>query len=189
MNNKISKLFEETREDFSDKRFRSIENTSITLEDAELLYGLIRFIKPSYAIQTGTAMGISAACIASALDENATLKTCDIVIAHQKEFFDGIKAKIEFIKSDALEFINGLADGIEFAFIDDLHAEEHVEKEITALLPKMKNDGLIVCHDTRTVPQLTMAVVAAVVKYKYARLITLQYGRGLIIVQKAKNPQ
>ena len=38
-------------------------------------------------------------------------------------------------------------ESLDFVWIDDNHEKEHVDREITALLPKMRVKGLITGHD------------------------------------------
>lgn len=38
-------------------------------------------------------------------------------------------------------------DSVDFCWIDDDHSKEHVDREITALLPKMTQKGLVTGHD------------------------------------------
>lgn len=38
-------------------------------------------------------------------------------------------------------------DSIDFAWVDDSHEKDHVDREITALIPKMTRKGLITGHD------------------------------------------
>lgn len=52
------------------------------------------------------------------------------------------------IRADALVAIGHCADeSIDFVYLDDTHTHEHVQKELAALLPKMKPGGLITGHD------------------------------------------
>lgn len=49
---------------------------------------------------------------------------------------------------DVFNVINAMPEeSLDFVWIDDNHEKEHVDREITALLPKMRVKGLITGHD------------------------------------------
>lgn len=51
-------------------------------------------------------------------------------------------------QQDAIEVIQSLHnEGLDFAYLDDAHDKPHVEAELQALFPKMRQNGLITGHD------------------------------------------
>ena len=59
------------------------------------------------------------------------------------------------VRSDALAVIRDFPDeSLDFVFLDDDHAHQHVAEELEALMPKMKADGLITGHDQYGICQL-----------------------------------
>jgi len=55
------------------------DGAAMTREEGELLYAVVRSIKPSVCVETGTHKGLSASYIAQALKDNGFgfLNTCD----------------------------------------------------------------------------------------------------------------
>ena len=59
------------------------------------------------------------------------------------------------IQDDVLKYIASIPDeSLGYAWIDDSHEHEHVDKEIQLLLPKVAPNGLLLFHDVHGVCEL-----------------------------------
>ncbi len=91
--------------------------------------------------------------------------------------------RLSLIKS--LEFIEALPDGIDFVCHDGAHDAETVKADLEALIPKVKQFGIIVVHDTQHVDfrdDLT-AVVRDLSERFPLTTVTLPYSCGLTIIR------
>lgn len=80
----------------------------VEIEVGEFLYGLVRAVKPKYVLETGTNLGISAAFMGLALEQNCRglLKTLEINSDHSREAEQmlsraGLSAWVHCIVADA----------------------------------------------------------------------------------------
>jgi len=137
--------------------------------------------KDAILIELGTWLGMSTCYLAQKIKESGktlTFYACDLFTlpegkvwserCSQKNFYsiflDNLKqqdvsAYVKPIIKDAIEFSQSFKDNsVYFLFLDDTHTEEHVYKELTAWLPKIRNDGIISGHE------LCLPHIKAVVK-------------------------
>ena len=79
-----------------------------------------------------------------------------LVVEHDAHMANKIRRRLELFEGldwdvwcmDSLEAIAAIHDeSIGFVWVDDSHDAPHVIKEIDALIPKMKTDGLMLFHD------------------------------------------
>lgn len=130
--------------------FTQQRHMSVTDEEGDLLYALIRMLKPIHCFETGAGSGISAYRIGQALALNGegSLNTCELDderIAETTERCKGLPVTIHKI-----EGINLLSNQevIDFAFIDS--GEPAVRLQELKLLEgtsKVPSNGVVVVHD------------------------------------------
>ena len=122
-----------------------------------LLHNLIRSNGAVRVIETGTARGVSTACIASAVAHRVggRVVTIDINPLPEREELwnslpDRIRSRIEPRRSDSIAGLNdALAAGesYEAALLDTLHKAEHVWAEFQLAARLVCPGGLILIHD------------------------------------------
>jgi predicted O-methyltransferase YrrM len=108
-----------------------------------VLQALVRLTRPLNLLELGTFHGHTSRALAGVMPENARLWTVD----HERHHEGFEDARIVFWKSDAIAFLETERIPFDFAFVDDDHTKEHVEREIELLKLRMSPGGLIVLHD------------------------------------------
>jgi predicted O-methyltransferase YrrM len=147
--------------------------------EGELLYGLVRALRPEVCVETGSHKLQSSLYIANALEDNnkGHLWTVDPYDHGQDETLGniskGLSERVTYqrIRGDELK----LKDKINFAFIDGFHTKQDVLEEIDNLWPQLAPEAVVVFHDAQNEPtNLKDGVTAALVarKLKTVRLPT-----------------
>ncbi|MEZ4771301.1 MAG: class I SAM-dependent methyltransferase [Caldilineales bacterium] len=153
-----------------------------------LLHYLIRANGCARVLETGTARGISAACLASAVAhrEDARVVTFDpAAYTGRAQLWqalpDGMRDAIEERRQDSLQgMADALAAGEQFdaALLDSLHEADHIWAEFQLARQLVCPGGLILIHDVRlpsgTVEQALQRIEAA--GYGVTRLWTADCG-------------
>jgi len=140
---------------FSHSDCQNIEDpTGIAIEEGELLYGLVRTVKPLAVLETGTNIGVSASYIAIALRENGdghliTIEKDGTVARKAQEKFDvmGLSETITVINSGTQEFFASMPANQTFDFLWlDTELKERYN-ELVTLFPHVTPGGIICIHD------------------------------------------
>lgn len=134
-------------------------------DSAELLYGLVRSMKPDVCVEIGSALGKSASYIGMALKENGRgmLYAIDpheptnwndvAAIDSLKEFTRnvaaaGLREHVSVIRSYSDAAARDWKHPIDLIFIDGDHSYEGVKRDWDLFLPHMKPSGVAIFHDT-----------------------------------------
>lgn len=140
-------------------------------DQGRFLYQFTSALKPQRVLELGTFTGYSAICIASALEEDASLITLDIneeIAWLPLKYFTlcGLDTKIEFIIESGIDYIPKLDDSsVEMVFIDADKKNYPVYYEL--LKPKLKSGGFLLVDnvlwhgkilDTSTTNKDTLAI-------------------------------
>ncbi len=157
-----------------------------------LLHYLIRSSGCTHVMETGTARGITAACIASALYNKADAQV--VTFDPYPELYPerealwaelpaAMKACIQLRSFHSIDGMNkALQQGEQYdaALLDSMHTEEYVWQEFQKAIILVKPSGLILIHDIR----LIYATVDAAIKriesegYSVTRLWCDEEGKG-----------
>lgn len=153
----------------------------------DLLYGLVRALKPTVALEIGTYKGFSALCIAKALHENKNglLHIVDCDSQFPPEGIPDIllcRIRHHEMNSVSPEFHDLLAklEPIDFAFIDGNHSFNYCNRDFKAVYPCVSEGGIIVLHDSDT-PGVRKLVNEISGQYP---VVTLPVVCGIAIAQK-----
>lgn len=120
----------------------------------DLLYALVRCVKPKTCVEAGTYKGHGALAIARALQANNSgwLYTADPHDYGQMAELSGV-GRVTYFAQDFLQMLDGL-DSVDFAYIDasgwgatGRDASLRV-RHFDAVLPKLNPGGLILVDDT-----------------------------------------
>jgi predicted O-methyltransferase YrrM len=125
------------------------DSDAITPEEGELLYALVRSIKPKVCVETGTHKMLSTHYIAQALKDNGKghLTTCDPIDLGQNSIWENSELK-DFITFKPIKGIDlGMDDTIDFLFIDGFHGVDDVLEEFVHFHPKFSKNTIVVFHD------------------------------------------
>lgn len=127
------------------------DGDAATQEEVELLYALVRALKPETCLETGTHKGLSATYIAHALTDNnkGHLFTYDPYDWGQPANFQKLPADVK----ERLTYIRERGDSaklttlIDFAFIDGYHGIKDVLEEWKTIEPQLSKNAVVVFHD------------------------------------------
>jgi predicted O-methyltransferase YrrM len=134
-------------------------------DSAELLYGLVRSLKPEVCVEIGSALGKSASYIGLGLKENGRGMLYAIdpheptnwndvdAIDSFKEFARnisaaGVREYVSVIRSYSDAAARNWTLPIDLIFIDGDHSYEGVKRDWELFLPHVKPSGIVIFHDT-----------------------------------------
>lgn len=132
----------------------------IQRDEALLLFGLLRTIRPQTVVEFDFLYGRSALNFLLALDADARLYSFDITdqaaslaadrFAHDRRFTYRAKSQADFEPADV--------DGrpVDFVFLDAVHDLELNIETFRRLEPVLSGDAIVAVHDTGTVPRRLM---------------------------------
>lgn len=130
---------------------------AVTLEDAELLYALVRLVKPDCVLELGTGMGVSGRFIAEALAVNGRGELWTFEPAHDHAFA-AHNVLTEDLPAHIVEWLDEIPPEMEpdLVFVDS--GWETRRAEIRLWLTNGYT-GLVVVHDSeRRYPELDLGV-------------------------------
>jgi len=134
----------------TDKRLSMIDDGAIEVETGELVYGMVRRLKPERCLSTGIYTGISDLYIAKALQDNnsghlTALEYEEFHIKRAEELWNkmGVAQQITAVKTDSMKY--ELDKQYQFMFLDtELHLRFH---ELVKFYPNLDEGGYIFVHD------------------------------------------
>jgi predicted O-methyltransferase YrrM len=134
-------------------------------DSAWLLYGIARSLKPTVAVEVGSARGKSACFVGMALKENGfgrlyaidphtrtdwndseSVDTYDIMRGHLENL--ALTDVVTIVRKRSNESQAGLPMLIDLLFVDGDHSYEGVKADWVTFKPRMSPSGLVVFHDT-----------------------------------------
>jgi len=125
------------------------DSDAMTREEGELLYSLVRSIKPKYCLETGTHKGLSSCYIGQALKDNGfgLLETCDPVDLMQDASIAtaGLTTQVKFHMKRGVDMVP--ASPIGFLFIDGFHGKQDVVDEFVTFRPYLAENAIVAFHD------------------------------------------
>jgi len=128
----------------------------------DLLFGMVRSVKPENVLEIGTFEGDTAVAMAKALKENGNghLTTLDIKDYQQENVIEdaGLSDWVKCIKSNPNEYIDTIpSSSVDFIFIDDGHSYPEVIRDLENAHRLIKPYGYILGHDILMVPDVANA--------------------------------
>ena len=128
--------------------------SGISTEEGELLYGLIRVVRPTLVLETGTNIGVSSSYICLGLQDNGFghLTT----IEHMTSVAPFAKKKLEEMGFDNFNVFVGEVEifpqpqpeSVDFMWLDTELAQRYAE--LVRFFPSVKPGGIICIHDLWT---------------------------------------
>jgi predicted O-methyltransferase YrrM len=129
-------------------------------DEALLLYGLVRAIRPATVVEIGLAHGHNAYNLLRALDEDARLYSFDVdpicEQVAQRRFADDPRFAFRLRSQD--EVASADLDGrpADFVFLDGAHDLDMNRATFERLLPLLSSHAIVAVHDTGTVSRRFM---------------------------------
>src|SRR5205823_9002003 len=135
-------------------------------DSANLLYGLVRSMKPETCVEIGSARGKSACYIGLALTENARGRLYAIDPHRQTDWNDanspadtleafranvvalGLSEHVIIVRSTSEEAARNWQSRIDLLFLDGDHSYDGVKRDWDLFVPYVKPFGIVVFHDT-----------------------------------------
>lgn len=167
MNNLLSRVARRARRSIPGRTpgLDEIEFHSGLGDSAYLLYGLTRALKPSVAVEIGSARGKSACYVGQALKENGTGKLFAIDPHTRTDWNDEnsidtleemrrnirmlkLERQVEIIRDVSARAAGRWMLPIDMIFIDGDHSYEGVKRDWELFAPFVKQFGIVVFHDT-----------------------------------------
>jgi predicted O-methyltransferase YrrM len=135
--------------------FSEVADGPVQREEALLLYGLLRVVRPRTVIEIGFYKGDSALNFLCALDADARLYSFDIHGAERARDSFGHDPRFTFRTRSQDELTREDIDDREadFVFLDASHELGLNQRTFSRLLPLMAPDAILAVHDTGTVPR------------------------------------
>lgn len=137
-----------------------------------VLYSLARLCKPVDAVEIGSRRGGSAMWICRALEENdqGTLHCIDPFVAkhggapgflghfHRNMEQLGLSHRIKMVNKFSVDALSDIPAEIDFLFIDGDHSYEGCNSDIMNYVPRVRPEGVVAIHDSRTEVGVTKAI-------------------------------
>lgn len=126
------------------------DSDAITEAEGDFLYGLVRAVKPTVCVETGTHKGYSSLRIAQALEANdcGKLITCD---SYDWGPLGNFRKHPELEKRISFHNCKGtdlkIEGKIDFLFIDSAHEFENVVAEFEYFADRLSSEAVVVFHD------------------------------------------
>jgi predicted O-methyltransferase YrrM len=121
---------------------------SVMPGEAQLLYGIVRAMKPEIVLELGTAYGYSTLHLAQGCKDNGLGKVYTIEI-DEKRYNAAIQNAEEVELTDWIKFHrippNELA--IDLAFLDAVHRANDIIEYLEYIKPRLSQGGIVVVHD------------------------------------------
>lgn len=138
----------------TDSRYQAYNTGGVEVETGELLYGLVRFLKPKHILETGTFLGISSSYIGLALKKNSELGVIGLLetIEYEKKHYDKSIKLFQSLELDSyiksyqmlVENFNP-KDQYELMFLDtEVSLRLH---ELVRFFPNLVHGGYVFIHD------------------------------------------
>jgi predicted O-methyltransferase YrrM len=157
---------------------------AMNTEEAELLYALVRAVKPKVVFEIGTHMGYSTMHLLEAVKDNGEghVWTTDPfefnafgrILAEDRHWIDFLDKKGCDVKLD---------QKIDFVFVDGFHTIDDVRPEIANLLPQLSENAVVVFHDAQNDESNHKEGVNAAIKEAGLATVWLPTFYGLQIYQ------
>ena len=139
------------------------ENLEMTTYESEFLCGIISKIRPKKILEVGVAAGGTTAIIMQCLNElnlASQVISCDLNKQYYRDkkldtgfLMSSIKHKFATIKHTFMlgaylpEFLDDIGGDIDLVIIDTVHTMPGEILDFLAVLPFMKNNGVVILHD------------------------------------------
>lgn len=136
----------------SDPKASKWEIGSIWEVEGQILYGLVRILKPKMVINLGVHLGCSVTHIAQAMKDNeeGVLIAVDRVNWDIKKLDKSLRPYVTFVNQDAVDYVKNDMPSrrVDMIFEDLSHDTGEIATIWEDAIKKVKNDALLINHDS-----------------------------------------
>lgn len=120
---------------------------SLFKEEGQVIYALVRALKPQNVLEIGVCTGCSATHILMALERNGSgkLTSIDVDPGAGKQLPDRYRGVWEFVRADALTWLEMTNRRFDFCFEDSVHSYEFTKPVLE--LARARGSKVILSHD------------------------------------------
>lgn len=126
-----------------------VATIEVDADELALLCGLVRALRPRYAIETGSYHGTTSAAIGRelAIGSLDTMETDEYSVGMARQACVGLPVTVHHC--DALDFIP--TQPIDFAFLDSGIGDQRL-RELDYFAPYLASNAIVAMHDARDLP-------------------------------------
>lgn len=121
-------------------------------------YALIRALRPSFVVETGTDKGLGSVVIQSALKRNdhGSLLTADINPESGYLLSGKYGEGVEIVVADSIATLTGLDRQVDFFIHDSDHSRDHEVAEYLAIAPHLSADAVVLSDNSHVTDALAL---------------------------------
>ena len=123
-------------------------------------YALIRALRPSFVVETGTDKGLGSVVIQSALMRNGHGSLLTVDINPESGYLLGGKygEGVEVVVGDSIATLTGLDRRVDFFVHDSDHSREHEVAEYAAIAPHLSENAVVLSDNSHVTDALPLRV-------------------------------
>ena len=121
-------------------------------------YALIRALRPSFVVETGTDKGLGSVVIQSALKRNVHGSLLTVDINPESGYLLGGKygEGVEIVVADSIATLTGLDRQVDFFIHDSDHSRDHEVAEYLAIAPHLSADAVVLSDNSHVTDALAL---------------------------------
>ncbi len=121
-------------------------------------YALIRALRPSFVVETGTDKGLGSVVIQSALLRNGHGSLLTVDINPESGYLLGGKYRegVEVVVGDSIPALTGLDRRVDFFIHDSDHSREHEVAEYLAIAPHLSENAIVLSDNSHVTDALPL---------------------------------
>jgi len=121
-------------------------------------YALIRALRPSFVVETGTDKGLGSVVIQSALMRNGHGSLLTVDINPESGYLLGGKygEGVEIVIGDSIATLTGLDRRVDFFIHDSDHSREHEVAEYAAIAPHLSENAVVLSDNSHVTDALPL---------------------------------
>jgi len=121
-------------------------------------YALIRALRPSFVVETGTDKGLGSVVIQSALMRNGSGSLLTVDINPESGYLLGGKygEGVDAVVGDSIATLTGLDRSVDFFIHDSDHSREHEVAEYAAIAPHLNENAVVLSDNSHVTDALPL---------------------------------